>query len=82
MAVLLVLGLLGAVLLLAYLYDHIVLAKRDAFKAKHGYKDLPMMDGRLPLIGHMGKFLMLKDKDFHMPMFVEATAQYGKTMRL
>eukprot|EP00011_Vannellida_sp_DIVA3-517-6-12_P005488 CAMPEP_0114624528 /NCGR_PEP_ID=MMETSP0168-20121206/10811_1 /TAXON_ID=95228 ORGANISM="Vannella sp., Strain DIVA3 517/6/12" /NCGR_SAMPLE_ID=MMETSP0168 /ASSEMBLY_ACC=CAM_ASM_000044 /LENGTH=451 /DNA_ID=CAMNT_0001835801 /DNA_START=81 /DNA_END=1432 /DNA_ORIENTATION=- len=39
------------------------------------------MSGRLPLIGHMMKFLMLPDKNFHMPIFMEATEKYGKTVR-
>lgn len=82
MAVLLVLGLLAGVVFLVYLYDQVVAARRAAFKAKHGYNDVPMMAGRLPLIGHMARFLMLPDKNFHLPMFLEATEQYGKTMRL
>lgn len=82
MAVLLVLGLLGGVFLLAYLYDQVIVAKRHAFRSKHGYNTLPIMSGRLPLIGHMMKFLMLPDKNFHMPIFMEATEKYGKTVRL
>lgn len=82
MAVLLVLAMLGAVALLAYLFDHIKQARRLAFRSKNGLCDVPTMPGRLPWIGHMAKFLMQPDKHFHMPVLLETAEKCGKTVRL